>query len=71
MAKQILYDEQGRQKLFKGVEQLAGVTRVTLGPTGRNVMLESSFAAPKVTKDGATAAKEIELPGVVEVGQAV
>lgn len=66
MAKQLLYDEQARRKLLKGVEQLVNVTRVTLGPTGRNVMLDESFGVPKVTMDGATASREIELPDPFE-----
>jgi len=66
MAKQLLYDENARRKLLKGVEQLVNVTRVTLGPTGRNVILDESSGAPKVTMDGATASKEIELPDPFE-----
>ena len=66
MAKQILYDELARRKLDQGVHKLVGVTRVTLGPTGRNVLLEKSFGAPKVTQDGSIASKEVELPDPFE-----
>jgi len=61
MAKQILYDEKARAALKRGVDQLAGAVRVTLGPKGRNVVLDKSFGAPTITKDGVTVAKEIEL----------
>ncbi len=60
-AKQLLYDVDARKKLLKGIEQLANVVAVTMGPTGRNVVLEKSFGAPTVTKDGVTVAKEVEL----------
>ena len=60
-AKQLLYDVDARKKLLKGIEQLADVVAVTMGPTGRNVVLEKSFGAPTVTKDGVTVAKEVEL----------
>ncbi|MEE9584464.1 MAG: chaperonin GroEL, partial [Candidatus Brocadiales bacterium] len=60
-AKQLLYDVDARKKLLQGVEQLADVVRVTMGPTGRNVILEKSFGSPSVTKDGVTVAKEVEL----------
>jgi len=60
-AKQLLYDMDARRKLLQGVKQLADVVRVTMGPTGRNVVLEKSFGPPSVTKDGVTAAKEVEL----------
>ncbi len=61
MAKDILFGDQAREKLFAGIELLAKTVAVTLGPSGRNVILEKSFGGPSVTKDGVTVAKEIEL----------
>lgn len=61
MAKQLLYDEEARRKLLVGVDKLANAVRVTLGPKGRNVVLDKKFGAPTVTNDGVTIAKEIEL----------
>ncbi|MBA4418426.1 MAG: chaperonin GroEL [Syntrophus sp. (in: bacteria)] len=61
MAKEIIYDQKVREALLKGVNTLADAVRVTLGPKGRNVILEKSFGSPNVTKDGVTVAKEIEL----------
>ena len=61
MAKEIRFDQEARGKLLKGVDALANAVRVTLGPKGRNVVLEKSFGSPTVTKDGVTVAKEIEL----------
>ncbi|TDJ71111.1 MAG: chaperonin GroEL [Planctomycetota bacterium] len=61
MAKQIMFDEAARQKIKSGIEKLARTVRVTLGPAGRNVILQKSFGAPRVTKDGVSVAKEIEL----------
>jgi len=61
MAKQILFDEAARKKLLSGVETLANAVKVTLGPKGRNVLIDKKFGAPSVTKDGVTVAKEIEL----------
>lgn len=61
MAKQIIYAEDARQRIKKGVDQLANAVRVTLGPKGRNVVLDQGFGAPIITKDGVTVAKEIEL----------
>ena len=66
MAKQIVYHEDARQGILRGVNQLATAVRVTLGPKGRNVVLEKKFGSPVVTKDGVTVAKEIELPDPVE-----
>ena len=60
-AKDIKFKEDARQKILKGVRTLADAVRVTLGPKGRNVILDKSFGAPQVTKDGVTVAKEIEL----------
>ena len=61
MAKEILFNTAARTKLLAGVDTLANAVRVTLGPKGRNVLLEKSFGAPRITKDGVTVAKEIEL----------
>jgi chaperonin GroEL len=61
MSKQIVFDAQARQALKQGVDKLANAVKVTLGPRGRNVIIEKSFGAPTVTKDGVTVAKEIEL----------
>jgi chaperonin GroEL len=60
-AKEVRYDQEARAKLLSGVNQLANAVRVTLGPKGRNVVIEKSFGSPTVTKDGVTVAKEIEL----------
>jgi len=61
MAKEIVYDQKAREALLKGVNTLADAVKVTLGPKGRNVILEKTFGSPNVTKDGVTVAKEIEL----------
>ena len=61
MAKEISFDSDARDKLKSGVDQLANAVKVTLGPKGRNVIIQKSFGAPTVTKDGVTVAKEIEL----------
>jgi len=61
MAKEIKYDVKARESILKGVDTLANAVKVTLGPKGRNVILEKSFGAPNITKDGVTVAKEIEL----------
>lgn len=61
MAKQILFDEQARQAVKRGVDKLANAVKVTLGPLGRNVVLDKGFGSPTITKDGVTVAKEIEL----------
>ncbi|KPJ51663.1 MAG: molecular chaperone GroEL [Planctomycetes bacterium DG_58] len=66
MAKQLLYSAQAREKIQKGVAQLARAVKATLGPTGRNVILEKSYGGPTVTKDGVSVAKEIELPDPFE-----
>jgi chaperonin GroEL len=66
MAKQIIFHEQARQKIFKGVEKLANAVRVTLGPKGRNVLLDKGFGVPTITNDGVTIAKEIELENKLE-----
>ncbi len=61
MAKEIKYDVKARESMLKGVDTLANAVKVTLGPRGRNVILDKSFGAPNITKDGVTVAKEIEL----------
>ncbi|PIP19052.1 MAG: chaperonin GroEL [Candidatus Omnitrophica bacterium CG23_combo_of_CG06-09_8_20_14_all_41_10] len=61
MAKQLLYQDEGRRKLLSGVEQLARAVKVTLGPKGRNVVIDKKFGSPTITKDGVTVAKEIDL----------
>lgn len=61
MAKQLLFDDQARARMLQGVEKLANAVAVTMGPTGRNVIIDKSFGGPTVTKDGVTVAKEIEL----------
>ncbi|MGD0230017.1 MAG: chaperonin GroEL [Syntrophorhabdales bacterium] len=61
MAKDIVYDQKAREALLKGVNTLADAVKVTLGPKGRNVILEKTFGSPTVTKDGVTVAKEVEL----------
>jgi len=65
-AKQIVYSENSRQAILRGVNQLADAVKVTLGPKGRNVILEKKFGGPTITKDGVTVAKEIELKDPLE-----
>src|SRR5439155_2576575 len=65
-AKEILYAQDARERLLRGVDQLARAVRVTLGPRGRNVMIEKSWGAPTITKDGVTVAKEIDLADPLE-----
>src|SRR4051794_31289365 len=65
-AKQIVYSENSRQAILRGVNQLADAVKVTLGPKGRNVVLEKKFGGPNITKDGVTVAKEIELKDPLE-----
>ena len=67
MAKQMKYSDEARQKLLIGVEKLAQAVKITLGPKGRNVVLEKKYCGPMVTNDGVTIAKEIELK---EIGRA-
>ncbi len=66
MAKEISFDRDAREKLREGVDALANAVKVTLGPKGRNVVLQKSFGAPQITKDGVTVAKEIELEDAVQ-----
>src|SRR5436853_573958 len=66
MAKQLLYTDDARKKLLEGAGKLARAVGSTLGPTGRNVILDKSFGGPTVTKDGVTVSKEIDLPDPFE-----
>lgn len=66
MAKQIIYNEEARNSLKRGVDKLANAVKVTLGPKGRNVVIEKSFGSPVITKDGVTVAKEVELEDKIE-----
>jgi chaperonin GroEL len=66
MAKQITYGEQSRQAILRGVNQLADAVKVTLGPKGRNVVIDKKFGSPTITKDGVTVAKEIDLRDPIE-----
>src|SRR5512139_916787 len=66
MAKQLRFDEDARQKLLRGVEKMSTAVKVTLGPKGRNVVLDKKFGAPTITNDGVTIAKEIELEDPLE-----
>jgi len=65
-AKQMMFSDEARKQMLKGVQKLADAVRVTMGPTGRNVILQKSYGAPTVTKDGVTVSKEIELEGKFE-----
>src|SRR6266436_107407 len=65
-AKTIIYGEEARQRVLHGVNKLADAVKVTLGPKGRNVVIEKKFGSPTVTKDGVTVAKEIELQDPLE-----
>src|SRR5689334_25357795 len=66
MAKQITYGDQSRQAILRGVNQLADAVKVTLGPKGRNVIIDKQFGSPTITKDGVTVAKEIDLKNALE-----
>src|SRR4030042_3282527 len=61
MAKQLLFDQEARQALKNGIDRLADAVKITLGPKGRNVVLDKKFGAPTITNDGVTIAKDIEL----------
>ena len=61
MAKQIIFGEEARKSLQSGVDQLANTVKITLGPKGRNVVLEKKYGSPLITNDGVTIAKEVEL----------
>ena len=60
-AKQLMFDDQARAKMLDGVEKLADAVAITMGPTGKNVVIDKSFGGPTVTKDGVTVSKEVEL----------
>ncbi len=66
MAKEVMFSDNARNKLFTGVEKLADAVKVTMGPRGRNVLLQKSFGAPTITKDGVSVAREIELKDTLE-----
>ena len=66
MAKEIKFDVEARDRLKSGIDQLANAVKVTLGPKGRNVIIEKKFGAPQVTKDGVTVAKEVDLEDPIE-----
>jgi len=66
MAKKITFDIEARDALKRGVDALANAVKVTLGPKGRNVIIDRKFGAPSITKDGVSVAKEIELEDAVE-----
>jgi len=66
MAKQIVHGEESRQSILRGVNVLADAVKVTLGPKGRNVVIDKKFGSPLITKDGVTVAKEIELKDTME-----
>src|SRR5881394_1780245 len=66
MAKQVVHGEESRAAILRGVNQLADAVKITLGPKGRNVVLDKKFGSPTITKDGVTVAKEIELKDSLE-----
>jgi chaperonin GroEL len=66
MAKQIIYGEQARQTVLRGINQMADAVKVTLGPRGRNVILGKAYGSPTITKDGVTVAREIDLKDRLE-----
>ena len=66
-AKQIAFDIEAREKMLRGIQKLARAVRTTLGPSGRVVILEKSFGAPSITKDGVSVAKEIELENKIQI----
>src|SRR5438445_12616697 len=66
MPKIIVHGEESRQAILRGVNVLANAVKVTLGPKGRNVIIDKKFGSPVITKDGVTVAKEIELPNAIE-----
>ena len=66
MAKVLIYSDEARRKILSGVEQLSAAVKVTLGPKGRNVVIDKKFGSPTITKDGVTVAKEIDLEDAFE-----
>ena len=67
MAKRIVFNEEARKSLLKGIDAVADAVKVTLGPKGRNVILEKKYGAPQIVNDGVTIAKEIELKTVLKM----
>ena len=65
-AKELMFNTDARAKLKRGVDALAEAVKVTLGPKGRNVVIDKKFGSPTITKDGVTVAKEVELPDPIE-----
>src|SRR5712675_460686 len=66
MAKQVIHGEESRAAILRGINQLADAVKITLGPKGRNVVIDKKFGSPTITKDGVTVAKEIELKDSLE-----
>src|ERR687891_770538 len=66
MAKQVIHGEDSRAAILRGINQLADAVKITLGPKGRNVVIDKKFGSPTITKDGVTVAKEIELKDALE-----
>src|SRR5881394_4019465 len=66
MAKQVVHGEESRAAILRGINQLADAVKITLGPKGRNVVIDKKFGSPTITKDGVTVAKEIDVPDPVE-----
>src|SRR5687767_12433201 len=66
MAKQVIHGEESRAAILRGINQLADAVKITLGPKGRNVVIDKKFGSPTITKDGVTVAKEIELKDALE-----
>ena len=66
MAKEILFSDSARNALYEGVKKLNDAVKVTMGPRGRNVLIQKSFGAPSITKDGVSVAKEVELKDTIE-----
>src|SRR5947209_11682642 len=66
MAKQVIHGEESRAAILRGINQLAEAVKITLGPKGRNVVIDKKFGSPTITKDGVTVAKEIELKDALE-----
>src|SRR3981189_2241721 len=66
MAKQAIHGEESRAAILRGINQLADAVKISMGPKGRNVVIEKKFGSPTITKDGVTVAKEIELPNAQE-----
>src|SRR5437868_12477031 len=66
MAKQVVHGEESRSAILRGINQLADAVKITLGPKGRNVVIDKKFGSPTITKDGVTVAKEIELRNAFE-----